>query len=322
MPGKPKNKKCRRLGPGGKIGIVATGSPVQPGRLSAGIKRLTDLGFRVEVPLDPAKYYGKYDHGFANGSPQERAAALMQLVDDDEVQAIFAARGGYGTLDILPLLDYARIEAAKKTIVGYSDVTALLAAVHLQTGLATVHGPTVSKEIAESADSAESQADLDWLLALLGGETKSLGGLSCRPLDDGISRPDKAAGPVVAGNLTMLQTLLGTSYDLPFDGAVVVLEEIGEQPYRIHRALTQLAFAGKFEKAAAVVFGRLSGCEGKHGPSAAEVLRICSAALIPASVPVFSGLEFGHNGANRALPFGGGVTIENGILRIEESPVQ
>ena len=319
MPDKIKITKCRLLPPRGKIGIAATGSPVQPGRLAAGIARLEDLGFQVEAPLDPAKYYGNYDHGFTNGSPQDRAAALMQLINDPSVDAIIAARGGYGTLDVLPLLDYGQIKQNRKVIVGYSDVTVLLAAIHRRTGLTVVHGPTVSKEFAEFGDSADAQSDVAWLLALLGGGTSGLAALSCAPL--GRDSDSSAAGPAIPGNLTMFQTLLGTPWDIPFDGAVVVLEEVGEQPYRVHRALTQLSLAGKFERAAGVVFGRFSKCDSQHGPALDDVLLRSSRDLIPPHVPVFSGLPFGHNGANRAVPFGTPVRIQNGKFEIVDSPV-
>ena len=141
--------------------MVATGSPVQPERLSAGVDRLAALGYQVEMPLDPSKFYARYEFGFTNGSPGDRAAAFMQLIEDPTVDAIIAARGGYGSLDILSLIDFEKIGRSRKPIVGYSDFTALLAAIHSKTGLVVVHGPTVSKEFAESDSSPEASADVD-----------------------------------------------------------------------------------------------------------------------------------------------------------------
>ncbi len=311
---------------------MATGSPVQPERLNAGLERLKQLGFTVEVPLDPSKYYGQYDFGFANGSPGDRAAALMQLVNDSSVDLIIAARGGYGSMDLLPLIDYEAIGRSKKAVVGYSDVTVLLAAVHNRTGLAVVHGPTISKEFAESAQSPESDLDAAWLIALMSGKVDGLGALPCRRLDAQITGRSsskkiagKVAGPAVPGNLTMLQSLLGTQWDPSYEGAVLIIEEIGEQPYRVHRALTQLALAGKLERVAGIVFGRFSGCEGKHGPNVEAVWRSLLEQRVLPDIPVFDGLAFGHNGANRAVPFGCTVEIEYGAngaeFRIVESPV-
>ena len=121
-------EKVRNLKSGGCLGIVATGSPVEPERMKRSVAELERRGYRVKMPLDPSRDYARYDHGFANGSPRERAEAVMTLVTDPEVDVVLTARGGYGALDTLPLLDFEVIRSAGKVIIGMSDATALLLA--------------------------------------------------------------------------------------------------------------------------------------------------------------------------------------------------
>ena len=138
---------------------------------------------------------------------------------------------------------------------------------------------------------------------------------SCDPIITGESE-----GWLLPGNLTMLQTLLGTPWDIDYDGAILVIEEVGEAPYRVHRALTQLYLAGKLRKLGGVVFGRFSKCEAEHGPKIEEVLADCAEQYF-GHVPVFMNLSFGHNGTNIPIPIGCRAKMHHGVLTLVESPV-
>ncbi len=127
-------------------------------------------------------------------------------------------------------------------------------------------------------------------------------------------------GPLLAGNLSVLTTLLGTPWDVDYSGAVLVVEEVGESPFRVERSLKHLALAGKFDSLAALVFGRFSRCEAAHGPAVDEVIERF-AQFCPAKFPVVSGLPVGHWGENQPLPLGCAAEVVNDCFRLLESPV-
>lgn len=307
----------RSLRAGGCIGVVPPGSPLSPERFAAGIAEIERRGFSVKCPLDPTEFYGRYDHGFASASPTARAEALMALVADDEVDTILTVRGAYGTLDILPLLDFDRIGAARKAITGCSDVTALLLQCAARAGIPAIHGPTLGSSFADSATQAEASESVEALLAVLQNPDYRVE-QSCKVL-----RAGAAEGPILAGNLTMLITLLGTPWDVQYDGAVLVIEDVGEAPYRIHRAMTQLRLAGKLRVLSGLVFGRFARCSAAQGPSVEEVFEMVVRDMLDgADYPVFAGLESGHYGKNIPLSIGCPARMEEGIFKCCSSPLE
>ena len=139
----------------------------------------------------------------------------------------------------------------------------------------------------------------------------------CRELRSGVGK-----GPIICGNLTMLTTLLGTPWDPNYSGAILVLEDVGDAPFRIHRSLTQLKHAGKLDNLSGLVFGRFSRCEAKHGPSVDDVIdMVVNELLQDFTYPIIRNLEFGHWGENQALAIGVNAQIENNVLKILESPL-
>ena len=310
-------KRVRSLRPGGCIGVVPPGSPLSPERFAAGIAEIERRGYTVKCPLDPSEFYGRYDHGFASASPAARADALMTLVNDDEVDTILAVRGAYGTLDILPLLDFDVISGAKKAIIGCSDVTALLLQCAARAKIPSIHGPTLGSSFADSATQVEASESVDALLGLLSDPACRIE-QSCKVLRSGA-----AEGPILAGNLTMLVTLLGTPWDVSYEGALLVIEDVGEAPYRIHRAMTQLRLAGKLRVLSGLVFGRFARCSAAQGPSVEEVFEMVVRDMLDgAEYPVFAGLESGHYGKNIPLSIGCMARMEEGIFKCSESPLE
>ncbi len=309
--------RARALRQGGCIGVVPPGSPLSPERFAAGMAEIERRGFTAKCPLDPSEFYGRYDHGFASASPRARADALMTLVDDDEVDTILAVRGAYGTLDILPLLDFDRIGRSRKIITGCSDVTALLLQCAARARIPAIHGPTLGSSFADSSTQAEASESVEALLAVLQDRDARIE-QGCKILKDGT-----AAGPILAGNLTMLVTLLGTPWDVDYRGAILVIEDVGEAPYRIHRAMTQLRLAGKLRELSGLVFGRFARCTAAQGPSVDEVFDMVVRDMLDgAEFPVFSGLESGHFGKNIPLSIGCQATMEGGIFKCSESPLE
>ncbi len=303
----PRLIKPRAIGPGARIGIAAPGGPVDPGKLEQGEAVLRGAGFELVRRDDLLAR-----RGYLAGDDARRAGELMALLEDPRVDAVVCARGGYGCCRILDALDAAAVRAARKPLVGYSDVTALLLWQRRAAGLVGFHGPMLEHG-AELAPEA-----LDSLV----GE---LTGAAPRPtVLKGIGRAGGSAeGPLVGGNLVLVTASLGTRWELDARGAILLIEEIGEYPYRIDRMLQQLRGAGKLERLVGIGVGDLSSCVDERfpEPSAEQVIEEIVA---PLGVPLVTGLPIGHLKANRTWPFGVRATIDGvrGEIRILERGVQ
>lgn len=310
-------KKLQPLRSSDTIGVFATSSALAPARLTLGLEALKNAGYAVELPLDPSVYYGKSDHGFACESPERRAQAFNQLVSSDRSRVLLAARGAYGTLDVLPLIDFEALGRSGKAVIGCSDVTALLLQVVARSGLPAIHGATLGSSFADFESDQAANESVMMLLRLLTDP-------EYRIVERGVAiRGGCSRGKLLGGNLTMLLTLLGTAWDVDYSGAILFVEDVGEAPYRIHRAFTQLKLAGKLENLAGLIFGRFAKCESTNGPSMDEVFSLIVRDLLPRGsvYPVVKGLEFGHWGKNVPLPLGCLAEINGDTLTLLESPI-
>jgi len=299
-------RKPRALRPGGTLGLAAPGGPVDPERVAAGEALLRKAGFRTWRRDDLTA-----QRGYLAGDDERRAEELMQLVSDPEIDGIVCARGGYGCDRILQRLDAAAVRAAAKPLVGYSDVTALLLWQQRCAGLAGFHGPMLEHggELDEVA--------LEALLAQLTGQVALPVVLSGDGRGGG-----RSEGRLVGGSLSLVSASLGTPWEIETEGAILLLEEVNEQPYRVDRMLQQLRAAGKLAAAAGIGFGDLSTCVGdRYGASVGQVIEELVGAL---ELPCAMGLPFGHTRANVTWPVGGRATIdgEAGELRILERGVE
>lgn len=290
----------RRLRRGGTIGIAAPAGVVDPDRLAAGEASLRAAGFDTRRRPDLLD-----QHGYLAGDDARRASELMELVDDPDVDAIVCARGGYGSHRIMARLDPARVRAAAKPLVGYSDVTTLLLWQRRCAGLVGFHGPMLERE--GGVDAAGLAALIDLLTS---------GGAPHAVLEGTGGLGGRSEGPLVGGNLTTLVASLGTPWEVDADGAVLVFEEVGERPYRVDRMLHQLLAAGKLEGVAGIGVGHLVGCEPARqpSPSALDVILEVATGL---GVPVVTGLPTGHSAPNLPWPFGSRASIDGDCARIE-----
>jgi muramoyltetrapeptide carboxypeptidase len=290
--GKPVSQpriKPRALKPGDTIGVVSPASAIDREHLERGVASLKGLGFRVKVSR-----HALDRDGIVAGPDAARASELQAFFADPEVDAIFAARGGYGAGRILPLLDFDAIARTPKVFMGFSDATFILNALVGRASMVCFHGPMVAMDFARGL----SESSLDHIRRLLAGEVGSFELPARAALKAGV-----AEGEVVGGCLSMVAATLGTPYAPPFDGAILFLEDTGEKAYKIDRMLVQLGQAGVLGRVAAVVFGALrapDGSEAEHrliGECVAE-----QAARL--DCPVLSGIEAGHGSANFTIPFG------------------
>ncbi|HYC79376.1 MAG TPA: LD-carboxypeptidase [Planctomycetota bacterium] len=244
--------------------------------------------------------------GYLAGDDDARAADLQAALDDPEVRAIFLLRGGYGATRLLERLDLSAFRRRPKPVVGYSDGTALLAAIHRATGCVGLHGPMVATRDACAFDAATEA----WQRALLFSDAPP----GTPPVDDGpaprTSSPGVAEGRLIGGNLSLLAALQGTPFAPDADGALLFLEDVGEPPYRIDRMLTQLLQSGFFRGVRGVVFGDFAGAAAPDGTEETDlrwVLRDRCGAL---GVPTATGFPFGHRARAWSLPFGGRARLD------------
>ncbi len=278
-----------RLIPGAPVRIVAASGPVPRKELEAGA---AVLATRYQVRYDQVLIYAA--DGFLAGSDEHRLTELAAALADPDARAIFLARGGYGLMRLLPMLDPALLRAHPKAIVGFSDGTALLAAA-ARAGLASVHGPVVTQL---HRLPPEDHAALFGLLERAGQ------GLLLTDLVSLI--PGRVQGPLVGGNLEVFSRLLGTPFLPDLSGAVLLLEDIGERPYRIDRLITHLDLAGVFSAVSAVVLGDFKDCcEAEGSPlKSPSVEQVLEERLGRLAIPVATGALVGHGSRNTALPYG------------------
>jgi muramoyltetrapeptide carboxypeptidase len=277
------------LKPGDRVRLIAPASPFDPGLFRAGQRVLEDLGL---VPVVGRDAFAR--DGFLAGADRRRAEQLTSALLEEDTRAVWCIRGGYGTARLLPLLDLPRLRRRPKLVIGFSDATALLVQLSRPGGFVTIHGPVVIQL------SRLPATDLRWLKALL------FAAYAPRVLPLGRTRtlvPGVAEGRLMAGNLAILASLAGTPFAPDLRDAVLCIEDVGEEAYRLDRLFWQIVSAGLLRSVRGVVVGELTGCkpEGTGRHSARRVLERAVAAL---GLPALSGAAFGHGRRNLALPVG------------------
>lgn len=299
-------RKPRPLQPGQTVGVVATAGCVDGYQLEAGVEAIRRAGFKAE--LAPAIRERK---GYLAGAEAERAKALAEFFLRDDIGAVFCARGGFGSIQLLSHLDPGVIARHPKIFVGYSDVCILLNWLLGHCGMATFHGPMVAMDLARGL--AGRSADFFW--ATLLGEKRAW-----EVKVEGVVRTGRAEAAMMGGCLSILVTTLGTPYEIDTAGKILFLEDVGEKPYRIERMLTHLRMAGKLEALAGLVFGGFTDCEGEGERGVGEVVQEF---FHDAPYPVVAGFPTGHGEENLIVPFGVTVALDasKGTVSLIESPV-
>lgn len=302
--------KPPRLRPGEMIGLVCPASPpLEAGVLEGSRRYLEARGFRVRLGTAV-----EARHGFFAGTDDERAADLNAMIRSPEVRAIFAVRGGYGTPRLLPMIDCAALRRDPKIILGFSDITGLQLAVLKKAGVVTFSGAMPGVDLWKGPDPWTEER----LWAALGSKRKPAA-VPAVALREG-----RAEGSLVCGNLSLLVSLLGTPWFPDLRGAILLIEDVGEEPYRVDRMLTQLRNAGVLGRLAGLALGQFTGGEPKHPErphfTMEEVLRQ-AAAWVPG--PCVRDVPYGHVPRKLTLPIGVRARIDGrrGRLEILESGV-
>jgi muramoyltetrapeptide carboxypeptidase len=285
-------RKPRALRPGDRVAVVAPASPFKRDEFEAGIAEIRALGFE---PVYDDSVFAR--HGYVAGTPDVRVSAFMRAWEDPSIAALVAARGGYGSVQMLPLLDPQVISRNAKAFIGYSDNTSILSWLTLQCGIVSFHGPMIEGRFARGADGYDRDTFSRCLCA-----AEPAGEIAHPQVS--VIAPGEAGGMLLGGTLTQLMASLGTPFAFaPPDGYVLFLDEVGERPFRIDRLLMQLRLSGLLGRASAVIFGEMPRCNEPDGN--ATVRAVIAEVMAGFHGPVLFGLPSGHtDGATLTLPFG------------------
>ena len=293
------------------VAVVSSASPVfRTAEAEAGMGVLEAAGFGVLRSPNLGR-----ERGYLAGSPRERADDLHWAFGDPDVDVVLEMRGGYGSGQVIPLLDLELIAAHPKPFVGMSDITALHLAFGEIAGLVTLWGP-----MCVQIGRRDSGYSLDRLLSALRGEIAPIGGADGSRLDT--LCPGRARGPLIGGTTTLLAASLGTPYELETEGRVLLLEDVDVEPYEIDRCLTQLLQAGKLGAAAgfAIAEHEEVHTDDSFGGHTLELAEVFEDILVPLGRPTVYGLPLGHGERLATVPLGVEVELDadEGTLRVIE----
>ena len=283
-------RPCPALHPGDCVAVIAPASGFDRAAFDAGLA------------LVDARYESVYGPGiferqrYLAGSDGRRLDELNAALADPEVRALFCARGGYGATRLVGRLRAADPSAAAKLLIGFSDITAL----HLWMqahGRISIHGPVLTQL------GRLPQATCERLFGLLESSAPAAALRGAATYVGGV-----AEGPLLGGNLSVFSRVLGTPFMPPIDGAVLLLEDQGERPYRLDRMWTHLQLAGVFDRVRGIVLGTFTGCEEPDAAyGSADVLRELAEAT---GLPCAAGFPIGHGDVNEPVPLGAAVRLD------------
>lgn len=314
--------KPKAIKAGDCIGVIAPGTAVtDPDEISRAKEALDYFGLKMKL--------GKYvlhGNGYKSRSIKERLEDLHSMFTDQEVNAVIAIRGGYGSAQLLDGINYDLIHEHPKIFLGYSDITAMHLAINKIAKIVTFHGPVLLSTFNDYTIKYFRKAVF---------ETNPIGEVKNSTVKNAF-REDfpvrmisggKCGGKLVGGNLSLISATLGTPYEIDTKGKILFIEDVGEQPYRIDRMLTQLRLAGKLKDAVGIVVGYCKDCD-YEGLKPSRVWdyslgEILDEILSPLKIPVISGLTFGHTSNQITLPLGVEAVLDadNKSLMITEAGV-
>jgi muramoyltetrapeptide carboxypeptidase len=276
------------LEPGSRVALVAPSGP---------LRDTAD----VQLAIDSARSLGWEpvvgDHvlerdGYLAGSDAHRLADLNRFAADDSIDGMWCIRGGYGAMRLLAELDYDAWRRRPKALIGYSDVTALHAAIGASAELVTYHGPTARAALTEFSRASLRAAVID-------------GGNPCGHAPDAITlHGGRAHGRLTGGNLALVTSLVGTPYAQSLDGAILVLEDVNEPVYRIDRMLTQLRLSGALERVAGIAFGHFTDLPSEPANEQRPLETVLQEVAERCSVPCLFGIPLGHIADQWTVPLG------------------
>jgi muramoyltetrapeptide carboxypeptidase len=298
----------RALRPGDRVAVLSVSGPVDSGPLETGLEALRFAGLEPVVYAS-ARAPGSFREYLA-GDDKTRAADLVSALTDPDIAGIIFARGGYGAQRTLEAVNWDAVAAsAPKVLAGYSDITAILEAVAVKLGWASLFAPM------PSVPGSDAHYSFGSLLRVL---TRPAAARELRYPDAVTVTGGVARGVTMGGTLTLLASSVGTDTCWPARGGIVLLEDVEEEPYRLDRMLTQLRRAGYLDGVAGVVTGTFTDCGER-----AEVHEVLTERLADLGVPMLSWANVGHGGKFQTFPIGIAAELDAdaGVLRLLDPPL-
>jgi muramoyltetrapeptide carboxypeptidase len=293
--------KHKKLGAGSNIAVLAPAGPPRAERLKRGAALLKKHGYNIRIY--PQVYRKR---GYLAGDDKIRAQAVMDAFSDKSIDAIFAARGGFGCQRILPLLDFNIIEANPKPLIGYSDLTILLLSIYHKCGFVTFHGPMTEVDFGKHP----SRFQIDHFFKALEspepiGFIPTASGYRYGTLSGG-----KARGEIIGGNISLINKLVGTGFLPSFKNKVVFLEDTEEQPYRIDGYLAHIFLGTDLADAAGFIIGEITRSEARNKAESLSLKQVLKDYFANIGKPVITGYACAHGREKITIPIGIKVAID------------
>ncbi|MFC4333816.1 S66 peptidase family protein [Salininema proteolyticum] len=299
------------LRPGDLVVVPSPAGPTDAAAVEKGVALLESWG--LEVELTP---HALGRDGYLSGTDEERTADLEYAFSHPDAKAVIATRGGYGSTRILDRVDYTGLRDKPKLVAGYSDITALHAAVHARAGLATLHSPMVAWADGNTDATAEALKN-----ALMTADPVRLERDDAEPTAD-VLVPGRAEGRLLGGNLSLLAAEIGSRNFPDLDGAILFLEDVGEERYRVDGLLTSLIRSGHLDGVAGFAIGQFLPAWGDEpGEGEWTMADVITDRLAGYGVPILGGLKLGHGDDPRVAPLGteAEMDAETGVLTVESA---
>jgi muramoyltetrapeptide carboxypeptidase len=296
----------RPLTEGARVALVApSGVVTNEADLERALDNVRSFGW---TPI-PGKHIAK-QLGYLAGNDAERLADINDAFASDQIDAVWCIRGGYGSMRLLADLDYSTLRKRRKPFLGFSDVTALHSAIHRKCGMVTFHAPTARMSISDFTRASLRAAIID--------QRDSLGEVP----NARVLRAGHAKGRLVGGNLALITALLGTPFAPNFEGAILIIEDIGEAIYRIDRMLRHLILAGALQQCAALVAGDFRPPREEIKANNRSLDDVLSEAAERAGIPCLAGAPFGHIQDQWTIPLGAIAELDTGARSLRVRPAE
>lgn len=294
--------KAKALKKGDTIIFISPASkPADETRIPRAAKYFEDKGFKVEIAANVGK-----ETGYLAGTDKERSSDINKAFRNKNISAIFCLRGGYGTPRILTQLDYKQIKNAPKIFCGYSDITALQSAFMSQSKLISFAGPMPAVDFHGEIDPV---TEASFFRVLTGGEKNMNLMADYQGGDVQFIGKGEIEGRLIGGNLALLTALCGSPYLPDFKDKILLLEDVGEKPYRIDRMLNQLEISGGLAKLRGIILGQFTDCAEDEGKPTLTIEEILKRYIYKLKIPVVSNFPHGHVKTNLTMPIGAAIKI-------------
>lgn len=300
-----------RLKKGDTIGLVSPAGPESADKIKESIELLKSLGFNVK---EGKHIYDKL--GYLAGRDEDRAEDFMNMFLDPDIDMVLCVRGGYGTMRILPLIDFNAIKLNPKIFAGFSDITTFLNNIALKCDLITFHSPMCNSNF---LDRHTLKSFLDTLM--LGYNTFTIK----NPEGSSIESFSEASpiGQLVGGNLSLICSTIGTPFEIDTNNKILFIEEVGEEPYSIDRMLTHMILSDKLQSCSGIILGQFTKCDLPHYERSLTLEQVIKDRILSLNKPTLLNIQSGHSYPKLTLPIGANIKMDckNKVIEVLEPVV-